>query len=1146
MTTSKTMVGALELQTEACTAKGGYVDVDGERFYRIENVDAMPPFLMSVVSDSDHWMFASSTGALTAGRHDPDRAVFPYTTDDRIHDSREITGGKTIIRIRQREGAQLWEPFSQRQTGLYKTTRSLAKSVYGNKLLFEEINHDLGLRFAAMWMPSECFGLVRRTRLENLFEKAVDVELLDGVQNLLPAGLTRRFQMEYSTLADGYKESELDEASGIGLFKLSSIPADRAEPSESLRATTVWSEGLQGATHLLSVEQLDLFRRGAGVASETLMRGRRGAYLQVSAFALKASEQKAWSVVVEAEQDAAAVAALRRMLATGHDLRTLLDEDVKRGSENLRCMVAASDGLQLTSDELHMGRHFANVLFNIMRGGIPATGYTIERNDFALFLEKANRATYARSAGFLAALPEKFMHGELLEKARVANDADLERLAHEYLPLAFSRRHGDPSRPWNIFAIDVRGAHGERVLNYQGNWRDIFQNWEALSISYPEFVESMIFKFLNASTADGHNPYRVMRDGFEWEALDPQDAWSFIGYWGDHQVVYLLKLLEVSRRFHPRALEELLGRRIFIFANVPYRIKPYAELLRDARNTIAFDAELDAHLKNQAADMGADGKALLTAEGEPQRATLTEKLLIVVLARLFNFIPEAGIWMNTQRPEWNDANNALVGYGVSMVTLCALRRYVQFLREVFSGAHTRQHAVSVDLAEAFRAVAEALHESLPFLKNAMSNCARRQMLDALGHAGEMYRAKIYAQGFSAATRELNAESIDRFCSDALAHMDHAIRMNRRADGLYHAYNLMKVEADGIAIRNLYEMLEGQVAVLGAGVLSADETIALLTALHNSRLYREDQQSYVLYPDRMLPGFFAKNAFSCEQAAESAVLRAMLATGDRRIVTKDVEDVCHFHADFRNAALLDEALGGMAIDDAERKKILALYEKVFDHQSFTGRSGTFYKYEGLGCIYWHMVAKLALEAQGALERAITAGESAERMGALRAFCREIREGIGAHKPPAEYGAIPTDPYSHTPSFAGVQQPGMTGQVKEDVLARMGAMGVQIENGRIHFNASLVERDEFLAQDEVFHGVDVNGEAYALEVPAGALAFTFCQTPVIAHCMGAQRVEVTMRSGESIVVDDLQLSAELSAEIFRRSGRIRRLDVFYGLI
>ncbi len=53
-----------------------------------------------------------------------------------------------------------------------------------------------------------------------------------------------------------------------------------------------------------------------------------------------------------------------------------------------------------------------------------------------------------------------------------------------------------------------------------------------------------------------------------------------------------------------------------------------------------------------------------------------------MLAKLFNFVPEAGIWMNTQRPEWNDANNALVGYGVSMVTLYYLRRFLSFCEQL--------------------------------------------------------------------------------------------------------------------------------------------------------------------------------------------------------------------------------------------------------------------------------------------------------------------------------------------------------------------------------------------------------------------------------------------------------------------------------
>jgi hypothetical protein len=42
--------------------------------------------------------------------------------------------------------------------------------------------------------------------------------------------------------------------------------------------------------------------------------------------------------------------------------------------------------------------------------------------------------------------------------------------------------------------------------------------------------------------------------------------------------------------------------------------------------------------------------------------------------------------MNTQRPEWNDANNALAGYGLSMVTLYQLERYLSFVLASWSSA----------------------------------------------------------------------------------------------------------------------------------------------------------------------------------------------------------------------------------------------------------------------------------------------------------------------------------------------------------------------------------------------------------------------------------------------------------------------------
>ncbi|MCK5686158.1 hypothetical protein KAJ27_18645, partial [bacterium] len=72
-----------------------FVGFEGEAFFKIVNYDAMKPFFMSIVSDSDHWMYISSSGGLTAGRKNPENAIFPYYTDDKIHESSEITGSKT-------------------------------------------------------------------------------------------------------------------------------------------------------------------------------------------------------------------------------------------------------------------------------------------------------------------------------------------------------------------------------------------------------------------------------------------------------------------------------------------------------------------------------------------------------------------------------------------------------------------------------------------------------------------------------------------------------------------------------------------------------------------------------------------------------------------------------------------------------------------------------------------------------------------------------------------------------------------------------------------------------------------------------------------------------------------------------------------
>ena len=61
----------------------------------------------------------------------------------------------------------LWEPFSDRYSGIYTIERNLYKSTAGNKIVFEERNLDLGLSFRYGWMNADRFGWIKKSTLTN-------------------------------------------------------------------------------------------------------------------------------------------------------------------------------------------------------------------------------------------------------------------------------------------------------------------------------------------------------------------------------------------------------------------------------------------------------------------------------------------------------------------------------------------------------------------------------------------------------------------------------------------------------------------------------------------------------------------------------------------------------------------------------------------------------------------------------------------------------------------------------------------------------------------------------------------------------------------------------------------------------------------
>jgi hypothetical protein len=1121
-------------------------DDEPAEWFTINEAQDLDPFLVSIVSEDDHWLFAASNGGLTAGRVSSELSLFPYYTQDKLIDLAPTTGPLTRIAWRDEAGQRrLWAPFDPRARGV---SRTIAKRLDGSQLAFGEKEASAGLEFGYKWGFSRRFGFIRRASLRNVGREARAVEVLDGVQNLMPCGITADFQNEFSNLVDAYKRVEHVDGSRLRLVYLSSVPTDRAEPSESLRATTVWTCGLDASCGLLTSRQLGAFERGVAPTPERESRGRRAACLEVARFTLEPGQERHWYLVAEVGQSTSRVSRLAHFLAPREDasLAATLEDELARTSEGLCRKVATADGLQLTRDLRRTSRHFSNVMFNIMRGGVFLANGMIARSSFRAHLRHFNAAVAERCGAAVEALPERFTREQLEEWATRSGDEELERLACEYLPLTFSRRHGDPSRPWNKFSIHVSDAQGRPCFAYQGNWRDIFQNWEALMHSFPGYVEGAVYRFLNATTADGYNPYRVTDKGFDWETIDPDEPWSNIGYWGDHQIIYLLRLLEASRRFHPERLDGLLHRSIFAYARVPYRIRPYRAILEDPRTTIDYDLAAEHDIARRVESLGADGRLLTGADGEIVHVGLLEKLLVPLLAKLANFVPEGGIWMNTQRPEWNDANNALVGYGISVVTMAYCHRYLDFLLDWWGG---RPPEETHKLSTAVLAWLEA--QDAVFARSGTETPhdprQRRAFLDALGESASVYRGRLYAEGLAGGRGEVALGRVCEFLTRARNWLAWSLRRNRRGDGLYHSYNLLRFEADGgVAVDALGEMLEGQVAILSAGLLAPAEALQVMQALRVSALFREDQGSYLLYPDRHLPFFLEKNRLEPGFVRATTLARALAEDPEQEIVEIDGEGALRFGGTLRNAQELRAALDALppsweAMRAAEGAALVEHFEEVFQHRAFTGRSGTFFAYEGLGSIYWHMVSKLVLAVQENVLVGATTPEQRATVAAMADFYVETLRGLGMEKEPRQYGAFPTDAYSHTPRHAGAQQPGMTGQVKEDILIRWGELGVAVRDGCLQFRPRLLAEREMLSEPGLFRHIDVEGAEQALLVPADAIAFTYCQVPVIYRIGSKPRLTLEDRDGEITALDGTRLDASRTRAILRRDGEIRRVQV-----
>ena len=91
-------------------------------------------------------------------------------------------------------------------------------------------------------------------------------------------------------------------------------------------------------------------------------------------------------------------------------------------------------------------------------------------------------------------------------------------------------------------------------------------------------------------------------------------------------------------------------------------------------------------------------------------------------------------------------------------------------------------------------------------------------------------------------------------------------------------------------------------------------------------------------------------------------------------------------------------------------------------------------------------------------------------------------------------------------------------------------------------TLLRAAQFLGRPADFQYFDVDGEARAIALVPGSLAFTCCQVPVVyERVTGRPWIRVTFADGAVTEIAGDALDAPTSGEIFSRNGRVARLRI-----
>lgn len=792
-----------------------YLNQEGE--FVIENYNFSKPFASFFPGIAGKygipmWTFYVNRGQaiISFGTKDKDHSILEFFPANKSWQLASTHGFRTLIKLKSANKYLFYEPFHNGYFNLnFDLTNEMRISSSG--LILKEINRTLGICVTVKYfnIPNDSYaGIVRVVSFKNLGHSAKELQIVDGLPQIVPFGTSNFFLKKLGRTIEAWMKVE-NLKNNVPFYKLAVDPSDRPEVVHIKEGNFYLGFYFKGNKPVILkplVDPEEVFGPATDFSSpikflasdnfkpplQKNISSKTPCGMSFAKFSLGKKEEKSFNFV----------------LGYMRNIRSLIDSVPKitsygylleKETENNHLIEKLKNDINTNSSSRKLDLYAKQTyLDNILRGGYPLT-----------FESKSGKSVfyiYSRKHGDLERDYNKFQLQPTYLSQGNCNYRDTNQnrrndiwfnpaIGDENIITFFNLLQADGFNPLIIkganFAVKEK-TDLKKLLNNLVAQKDITKLISRLESA---FAPGELILFIEDNNLKINVSYDEFLNVLLSNCLKIQEAEHGEGFWTDHWT-YNLDLLESYSAIYPeKYLEILFDKAIFTFFDNTEALKPRSEkyLLKDGSvkqfHSLASDGSKKELIRKRhylahiaRADNG---------KGEIYNTTLINKLFCLFANKLSSLDPFGiGMEMEADKPNWFDALNGLPALGGS--SLCEtleLKRLALIMKDALSKTAKKEILLSEETFVLLGGIESLIKE---YFEDTSSDKDYKFWDDT--HAlKEDYRRKTRL-GFSGRESTVGSEHLMKALDYALQKIDEGI--NKAFDkkkGVYYSYFINEVK-----------------------------------------------------------------------------------------------------------------------------------------------------------------------------------------------------------------------------------------------------------------------------------------------------------------------------------------------------------------